>query len=116
MIERELANVFDLTITRPRRLGPGGDITATDSVAANLCAIYEQTNELIRDVDGSEITVRGRFYVDPCDNDGVTLDIRTRDHLQWSDYRGTLVKTQQVRRVTAWFIGAEVDHILLEVG
>lgn len=114
MIERELANVFDLTITRPTRLGPGGDQTSIATVADGLCAIHEQVNVLSRSVDGHDITISDSFVVDPVDNNGDALEVQARDRVQWTDYKGSRVKQQQVFRVSAWYVGAEIDHLLIE--
>lgn len=117
MIERELANVFDLTLLRPVRTGPGLDTVGTPvTIAENLCAIYEPVQILFRDLDNREITLTSKFWIDPCDSSGNALDIRANDWLQFTDFRGVLQKEQQIRRVSPWFIGRELDHITLEIG
>lgn len=117
MIVRALANVFDLKLLRPVRTGPSMDESATPTVLAeDLCAIYEPSHELIQDADGRAIVITARFAIDPVDNAGVALTVRQHDHLQFTDYRGELQRRQMIRRVSPWYCGAELDHLLLEIG
>ena len=117
MISRDLANVFDLSLQRPRRTGPSMDVTGTPAVLADgLCAIYEPTDELIKGEDGRDLQLRAKFWIDPMDNDGDDITVRAHDWLQWTDYRGKLQKQQLILRVSPWYCGAELDHLLLEIG
>ncbi len=117
MIERELANVFDLKLLRPVRTGPGMDPVGTPvTVAENLCAIYEPTQVLFKELDGRELFLTARFWIDPCDNDGDQIDVRAHDLLQYTDFRGVLQKRQVIRRVSPFFIGVDLDHIQLDIG
>ncbi len=117
MIERDLVNLFDLALLRPVRTGAsmdegGGQAT----LATGLCAIYEPSNQLFKDTDGRELTIRARFYIDPVDNSGDPIDVRAHDWLQFTDFRAKLQKRQLILRVSPWYCGAEIDHLLLEVG
>ena len=117
MIVRALANVFDLKLTRPVRAGPSMDESDVPTlIAENLCAIYEPTHQLLQEPNGRAIVILGKFAIDPCDNEGEALDVRQHDHLQFTDYRGKLQRRQMIRRVSPWYCGAELDHILLEIG
>lgn len=116
MILRDLVNVLDVALFRPVRTGPGGDLGAPTTLAADLCAIYEPTSDVFKDVDGEETFLTGKFWIDPVDNDGVALDVREDDFLQYTDFKGALQTEQVIRRVSPWFVGAELDHILLEIG
>lgn len=116
MIERELANVFDLALLRPVRTGPGLDVVSEIPLASDLCAIYEPTQVLFRDADGNELFLTAKFWIDPCDNDGNAIEVRANDWLQYTDFRGVVQKKQQIRRVSPWFLGIELDHIVLEIG
>ena len=117
MIERDLANVFDLALFRPQRQGPSMDESGTPvTLASGLCAIYEPTQVLFKDVDGRELLIRATFFIDPCDNDGNMIDVRAHDHLQYTDFRGVLQKRQLILQVSPWYCGAELDHIELGIG
>ncbi len=117
MIERDLANVSDLALFRPVRQGPSLDTSATSvTLATGLTAIYEPKQRLIRDITGREIAITSVFWIDPVDNDGVAIEVRAHDHLQWTDYRGVLQKRQLILVVSPWYCGAELDHIKLEIG
>lgn len=117
MIERCLANVFDLALLRPTRTGPSmDDVGAPTVLASGLCAIYEPEQRAFKDLDGREVTITARFFIDPCDNDGVAIDVRAHDRLQFTDFRGKLQKEQLILRVSPWYDGADVDHIEIEVG
>ncbi len=116
MIERDLANVTDLALLRPVRTGPGMDSGTPTSIATGLTAIYEPTQSLLKGADGREILLTGKFFIDPVDNDGVDIEVRVHDWLEFTDFKGDLQKRQVIRRVSPWYCGAELDHILLEVG
>ena len=38
-----------------------------------------------------------------------------RDRLQWTDYKGARVKPQEVFWVSAWYVGAEINHLKIEL-
>lgn len=115
-IIQELANVFDLDLLRPARTGAGLDpVGAPVTLADDLTAIYEPTEALIRDVDGRQIRITGRFWIDPFDNGGADIDVKANDWLQFTDFKGAVKKEQQIRRVSPWYCGVELDHLLLEV-
>lgn len=116
MIERDLVNVFDVALFRPVRSGPGGDLGTPTTIAEDLCAIYEPSSDVFKDVDGLETFLVGKFWIDPVDNDGVAIDIREDDFLSYTDFKGSLQTEQTIRRVSPWYCGAELDHLLLEIG
>ena len=88
---------------------------ASVTLASGLSAVYEPTQNLVRDDDGRQITLRARFYIDGIDADGAVLDIRAHDWLQFTDFRGVLQKKQVIVRASPWFCGAVLDHVLLEI-
>lgn len=116
MIERELANVSDLTLLRPVRTGPGHDITGESTIASDLYAIVQHVHVYFKDVNGRENYITSKIYIDPVDNDGEALDIRAGDWAQYTDWRGVLQKKQVILRASPWFACDEVDHVLLEIG
>lgn len=117
MIDRDLANLFDLALSRPDRTGPSRDPVGDPSTLADgLCAIYEPFTAWLQETDGRQVRVSARIYVDPVDNDGVALDLIAGDWAQWTDYRGVLLKEQVIVTVSPWFIGTELDHIQLDIG
>lgn len=117
MIERELANVFDLKLVRPLRTGPGMDTVGSPvTLAEDLTAIYEARQVLFKEPDGRELFLTGRFWIDPCDNDGNQIDVRAHDQLQYTDFRGVVQKRQVIRTVSPFFLGVELDHIQLDIG
>lgn len=117
MIERELANVFDLKLLRPLRTGPGMDTVGDPvTIAEGLTAIYEPRQSLFKETDGRELFLTARFWIDPCDNDGNQIDVRANDWVQYTDFRGVLQKRQVIRIVSPFFLGVELDHIQLDSG
>lgn len=116
MIIRDLANVFDLELLRPVRTGAAMDPATPISLADSLTAIYEPTEETLRDQDGREVRVTAKFWIDPVDNGGTAIDVKAEDWLQYTDFKGALKKEQRIVRVSPWFCGVELDHILLEIG
>lgn len=116
-IIRDLANVFDLDLLRPIRTGAGLDpVGVPTTLADDLTAIYEPTEAVIRDVDGREIRITGRFWIDPFDNGGADIDVKANDWLTFTDWKGDAKKEQLIVRVSPWFCGTELDHLLLEIG
>lgn len=117
MIERELANVSDLTLLRPLRTGPGHDpVGSASTIAADLYAIVQHRQNYFKGLDGREQTVTTQVYIDPVDNDGEAIDVRAGDWAQWTDWRGVLQKEQLILRASPWYACDEVDHVLLEIG
>ncbi len=112
----ELINVRDLALFRPVRQGYGMDSSAAASTLADkLSAIYEPVQVLARAESSRDLLITAKFYIDGFDNDGEGLDIRADDWLQFTDFRGVLQKRQLIARVSPWFCGALLDHVLLEV-
>lgn len=118
MIERDLVNVCDLAITRPKRSGPAGDsLVANDfSVATDLCAIVEAEHAVIQDLDNRQQLVVASIWIDGVDANGDFLKVREGDLVQYTDWKGDLVKKQQVLRVSPGYCGTELDHVELSVG
>lgn len=117
MIERDLANVTDLALFRPQRLGPSQDESGTPvTLASGLCAIVQPEQVFFKDTGGREQFIRATIWIDPVDNDGDAIDVRAGDHLQYTDFRGVLQKRQLILRVSSWYMSAELDHIELGVG
>ncbi len=116
MIERDLVNLTDLALFRPVRTGAGMDPTSTPTtIATGLPAIYEPAQELFTELDGRQLFVRSKFWIDPTDSAGDVIDVRANDWAQWTDFRGVLQKEQRILRVSPWFCGAVLDHLLLEL-
>ncbi len=116
MIERELANVSDLTLLRPVRTGPGHDITSETTIASDLYAIVQHVHVYFKDIDGRENYIQTKVYIDPVDNDGEALDIRSGDWAQYTDWRGVLQKKRVIPRASARYACAEADHALHRTG
>ncbi len=116
MIEPELINVTDLALFRPVRQGPGMDQSASAiPLATGLSAIYEPVQILARGESARDLNVTAKFFIDPVDNDGEAIDIRANDFVQFTDFRGVLQKKQVIGRVSPWYCGPVLEHILLEV-
>lgn len=117
MIERALANVFDLELFRPARLGAAMDPSGPPvSLADALTAIYEPTQALLQTVEGREVRITARFFIDPVDNGGAPIDPQADDWLQYTDFAGDLVKQQRIIRVSPWWICGDLDYLELEIG
>jgi len=76
----------------------------------------EPSTHVIRDPDGREHQITAAFRLDPTDCEGEVLDVMEGDHLQYTDFRGVLKKRQLIRRVSPFYVGSELDHLLLEIG
>lgn len=116
MIERDLANVFDLELFRPVRLGAAMDPGTPVSLADSLTAIYEPAQGILQGVDGRELRLVARFFIDPVDNTGTPIDPQADDWLQYTDFFGDLVKQQRIIRVSPWWICGDLDYLELEIG
>lgn len=113
-----MVNVCDLAITRPNRIGPGGDSDPANdfTIAADLCAVVQSDHAVIQDVDNRQKILAARVWIDGVDLEGTPLKIQEGDLLQYTDWKGDLVKKQQVLRVLPGFCGTELDHVELEAG
>ena len=97
MIERLLANVFDLELFRPAKPGPAMDPSGPPvSLADSLTAIFEPTQSLLQTVDGRELRITARFYIDPVDNNGTPIDPKADDWLPYTDFFGDPVKEPRI--------------------
>lgn len=112
----DLVNIFDLALFRPVRQGYGMDPSAPAlTIADKLSAIFEPVQVLARGESERDLLIRAKFFIDGTDNDGEVIDIRADDWLQFTDFRGVLQKKQLIRRVSPWYCGPLLDHVLLEV-
>ena len=112
----DLANVFDLALFRPIRQAYGMDSSApATTIADKLSAIYEPVQVLARGESERDLLIVAKFRIDGTDNNGEPLDVRADDWLQFTDFRGVLQKRQLIRRVSPWYCGPLLDHVLLEV-
>ena len=112
-----LANVFDLELFRPAKLGPAMDPSGPPvSIADALTAICEKTDGLLQTTDGREIRIQARFFIDPVDNSGTPIEPKPDDWLQYTNFVGDLVKQQRIIRVSPWWICGDLDYLELEIG
>ena len=75
-----------------------------------------ETQSLLQTVEGREIRITARFYIDPVDNGGAPIDPQADDWLQYTDFAGDLVKQQRIVRVSPWWICGDLDYLELEIG
>ena len=117
MIERDLANVFDLELSRPDRTGPSQDpVGDPATLASGLCAVYEPFQAWLQEPNGRQVRLSAKIWIDPIDNDGDAITVAAGDWAQWTDFRGVLVREQVIVTVSPWFVGTELDHIQLDIG
>ena len=114
----DLFNVFDLRILIPDRTAVGGDQGSSPTVRAEgLSAYYEPGGErLFRDETRREEIISGTFWITGFDADGVLIPVEEGDFVEWTDWKGTLSKQQEIVHVRPWIDGATLDHLVLEIG
>ena len=102
-------------LPRPDRTGPGQDIVGDpDILETGVDAIFNGSQRVETDVDGSQFVVQATFWIDDCNAGGVARDVKKNDWVQWIDYRGRLQRAQRIKRVTPVYVGTQVDHLKLE--
>lgn len=97
-IDAMLANVEDLEITRPNRIGPGGDQSgAAEVIGTELLACHVEEDKLFRRPDGREVVSFGQFFLDPIlDARGDPVEIRVGDLAKWTNGFGVAGEPQEI--------------------
>lgn len=100
-IDSLAVNVNDLTISRPTRSGPGGDVGVETVIASNIQAIFMQTNRELIVPGNREVVLTGSFFIDPIVNRrGEIVPVLVGDFVAYSDLQGQLVEEQEVLAVS----------------
>ena len=119
MIEQEFVNVTDLVIKRPVRTGPGGDTNpaADVTIASGLRCIHQRTHRVRKSREGVDVVVEALIFLDPVLPNGSPLpEVCERDYLICTlPGTGRLSAPFTVLAVAYESLGAEIDHIELEV-
>ncbi len=121
MIDRCMLNVTDLQIIRRTDTGIGGD--GSDAVTASgLSAHHAPGDRLVRDAQGRDVVVSDTIYFDGVDSNGVAIDVRAHDFVQWGDWQGTQTKQLEIMLVEPHHEPgkgagiAGLSHVVLSIG
>jgi hypothetical protein len=116
-IPKTVANATAVTITRPVRGGPGGDITGTPATVATYPAgLHRVRHRLFKRPDGREIEVVGELAVDGFDSAGVAAGITEGDLASFTLTSGRLVVEQEVLSVQEYAPGGRLSWVVLSLG
>ncbi len=119
----ELQNTV-LSIFRPSRTGPGGDIVGVPAtIALSIPAYIEERRDGRRQdvpVVSSEDALKIKIWIEGYDNAGDIIEVKRRDLVEWTDMFGNLIDPRweiETYRPWAgpWTNGAPtVDHGVME--
>lgn len=111
----DLVNVDDFTITRPTSTGRWGDDSSGTpaTILGPVDAIVIRKTDLIRGVDGEELSLQADAYLDPT-TPGLA-DVRQKDRAAWSDFVGASSNEEvQVVEPSSGVDGLE--HVRIRLG
>jgi hypothetical protein len=114
-IDPDLANV-SVTVKRPVRAGPGGDVSSTSTLHTGLAGDMQDRERLVKRADGREVQIAGTLRTNLTDAEGVAVDIQEGDFVTWANWRGATVTEREVLTVQGWAHGLDTDHVEVGVG
>jgi hypothetical protein len=116
-IPKTVANATAVSITRPTRGGPGGDITGTPATIGTYTAgLHRVRHQLFKRPDGREQEIVGELAVDGFDSDGAADGITEGDLASFTLVSGRTVVEQEVVSVQEYAPGGRLSWVVLSLG